>query len=90
LEDGFIIINGKEIKQNEDTLSITACDIAPTILYLLGFPIPEDMDGNVNLDAITDSFKMRLEIEKLKSYNYLNRTIPIKYKTYPEEVSEEE
>ena len=26
-------------------------DIAPTVLYLLGLPIPDDMDGKVLIDA---------------------------------------
>jgi len=32
-------------------------DIAPTILYLMGQPIPQDMDGKVLLDIIDDDFK---------------------------------
>ena len=32
-------------------------DVAPTTLYLLGQPIPRDMDGKVLLDIIDEDFK---------------------------------
>ena len=32
-------------------------DVAPTILYLLGEPVPEDMDGVVLTDAIETTFR---------------------------------
>lgn len=34
-------------------------DIAPTILYLMGRPVPRDMDGKVLLDIIEDEFKIQ-------------------------------
>jgi len=31
-------------------------DLAPTVLYLLGLPIPTDMDGRVLEEALTSSY----------------------------------
>jgi len=32
-------------------------DIAPTILYLMGQPVPKNMDGKVLMDIVEDKFK---------------------------------
>ena len=34
-------------------------DLAPTILYLLGQPIPREMDGRILLDVFTDEFRQQ-------------------------------
>ncbi len=33
-------------------------DIAPTVLYLMGEPIPRDIDGKILLEIIEDEFKV--------------------------------
>jgi arylsulfatase A-like enzyme len=35
---------------------ITIYDIAPTVLYLLGIPVPDDMDGRVLREAIDEGY----------------------------------
>ena len=45
-----MIVAGREIS------GARLVDVAPTILYLLGEPIPEDMDGVVLRDALADDF----------------------------------
>ena len=42
---GIFVINGKGIEQSTTNASIL--DISPTVLHLLGIPIPEDVDGKV-------------------------------------------
>lgn len=49
---------GPSIKQNSG-LDAELVDIAPTLLHLLGKPVPEDMDGKV-----LDIFKSGREVEK--------------------------
>ena len=48
-------------------------DIAPTILYLMGLPIPADMDGHALIDIFTEEFRKTRKIEFERE-----RTVPRK------------
>lgn len=51
LYEGTLIIQGKDIsRKNKGRTKIY--DVAPTVLYLLGAPIPKDLDGRVIKEAI--------------------------------------
>lgn len=54
--DGMVALYGSAIRRGTrlDTYSIV--DLAPTILYLLGYPIPADMDGQVMAQAFLPEF----------------------------------
>jgi predicted AlkP superfamily phosphohydrolase/phosphomutase len=54
---GFLIASGKHIKHGKTVEGASILDIAPTILYLMGHPIPSDMDGKVLLGIIDEKFK---------------------------------
>ncbi len=45
--DGIAIFIGSSINKGEFQGEIRIVDIAPTLLYLMGFPVARDMDGNV-------------------------------------------
>jgi predicted AlkP superfamily phosphohydrolase/phosphomutase len=62
---GFLIANGENIKQNDDTETKDIEDIAPTILYLLGAKIPEDLDGKVLFEIIEENFSENNPVEKV-------------------------
>lgn len=51
--DGIFIASGKNIAKNFSGDKPTIYDITPTILYLLGSPVADDMDGRV-LENIID------------------------------------
>jgi predicted AlkP superfamily phosphohydrolase/phosphomutase len=51
--EGLFLAKGPEIETIADPLpNLNLQDIAPTILYLLGLPIPADMDGRVLSEAL--------------------------------------
>lgn len=66
--NGTFIMKGKNIKQNSKVENAEIIDLAPTILYNMGIPVPSDMDGKV----LKDTFNP----------DYLNQN-SIKYKEIP-------
>ncbi|MFC1712621.1 alkaline phosphatase family protein [Candidatus Poribacteria bacterium] len=55
-EDGIFIVTGNGIKANVPLAGAGIMDIAPTILYCLGLPIPEDMDGDVLTSVFQEAY----------------------------------
>ena len=51
--EGIFIARGKEIKEGHEFSGADIMDLAPTVLYLMGYPVPDDMDGKV----LTEIFK---------------------------------
>ncbi|MCF6153680.1 MAG: hypothetical protein E3K36_00195 [Candidatus Brocadia sp.] len=54
--EGILIMKGKDIKTNYTVNTADIIDIAPTILYCLGIPVPEDMDGRVLNEVFTQEY----------------------------------
>ncbi len=54
--EGILIMNGKHIKKGNKIQVACILDIAPTMFYLMGLPIPDDFDGNVLLNGITQDY----------------------------------
>ncbi len=61
---GIFVAAGQSLKRDELVHGTSLLDIAPTILALLGLPIPDDMDGRV----LTRIFKEPIEIDRIDSY----------------------
>ena len=55
--NGMLIINGKGINAGKIIHGASILDIAPTILNILGVPVPDDMDGRVLTEIYRPSFK---------------------------------
>ncbi|RJQ18386.1 MAG: hypothetical protein C4560_07520 [Nitrospiraceae bacterium] len=52
----FIAANNKDLMHGARINDINIIDIAPTILYLMGLPIPSDMDGKIIAPMFNDAF----------------------------------
>src|SRR5439155_15706882 len=64
---GVLIVSGPVVKPGQlDTTSLL--DVAPTVLYLAGMPVAEDMPGRVIKEAIDADFQSRFPQRTLPSY----------------------
>jgi len=54
--NGMIIMAGPATGQNRRLQGAKIVDIAPTILYLMGLPVPGDMDGRILEGGIRDEY----------------------------------
>ena len=53
---GIFLFHGEPFKKLRLDDGVNIVDLAPTLLYLLGCPIPEDMDGKVITAAFKDDY----------------------------------
>jgi len=65
---GVIIMSGPPIKKGCTLLEARVEDIAPTVLYLMGFPVSDDMDGKVLTSAFTPSYKYSHPLYTIAQY----------------------
>lgn len=54
--DGVFVFSGQDLRSESSPAGGGVMDIAPTILYLCGVPIPADYDGRVLSEAIAQGF----------------------------------
>ncbi len=55
-KNGILVMKGGPFKQGARIAGARLMDVAPTILYLMGQKIPEDMDGRVLVEAFEPTF----------------------------------
>lgn len=55
--DGIFVAAGPDIRAAGRMEGTRIIDVAPTVLYALGLPIPEDMDGQPLLDIFADEYR---------------------------------
>ncbi|MBI4168607.1 MAG: tetratricopeptide repeat protein, partial [Acidobacteria bacterium] len=71
---GILIMAGPPVRSGRlDTTGLL--DIAPTVLYLAGLPVAEDMGGRVILEAIGEPFKARFPVRTIPSYENIGRPL---------------
>lgn len=69
---GIIMAHGSAF--GEGTVKgMNILDVAPSLLYLQGCPIPESMDGQVCQSLFTDEFRNSREIELTSQYGQVTR-----------------
>ena len=54
--DGMVVMRGPHVQRGAVPQSAQIIDLAPTILYLMGEPIPTDMDGRVLTEMLIPDF----------------------------------
>ena len=53
---GILLMAGPRVRPSGTVERASLVDMAPTLLHLLGLPVPDDMDGTVLLDALDPAF----------------------------------
>jgi arylsulfatase A-like enzyme len=61
--DGILMLSGPGIRPGTTVSGARLEDVAPTMLYLLGEPVPREMDGRVLSEIIEEDFLEAHEIE---------------------------
>jgi predicted AlkP superfamily phosphohydrolase/phosphomutase len=56
IDNGFFLLHGPPITRGVEMTGARIEDIAPTLLYLAGQPVPEHMDGKVLTEALEKEF----------------------------------
>jgi len=68
---GMLILHGEAVQAGTRIVGARLVDLAPTILYLMGEPIPAEMDGRVLTEPLRRDFVMarplRAEVSDGKS-----------------------
>jgi len=66
---GVFIMDGPNVRVNTRLESrVSLIDICPTLLYIMGLPVADDMDGRVCTGAFTDEFLRAHRIRTIPSY----------------------
>lgn len=86
--NGILLMEGEGIKENFRIEGAHIFDLAPTILYLMGLPIPNDMDGEVITSCIKDDF---LKANTIAHFEYQSSTSGgiEEYRAYTDQEEEE-
>ena len=67
-KEGIVILWGKNIRRGVTVKPRNVLDVLPTMLYLIGLPVAEDMDGQVMKDAIDPQFLQSNPVQKVSTY----------------------
>jgi predicted AlkP superfamily phosphohydrolase/phosphomutase len=54
--EGIVVVSGRGIRSGAALQDAKITDLAPTILYAMGLPIPSDMDGRVLTEAFAPEY----------------------------------
>jgi predicted AlkP superfamily phosphohydrolase/phosphomutase len=83
--NGILCLLGQGIRAGQTVQGASLLDIAPTILGLVGVPIPKTMDGQLLSAAMTDTLRANVQV------NYADAELPApEAETAPEISADEE
>jgi predicted AlkP superfamily phosphohydrolase/phosphomutase len=60
---GVVVASGPMLARERGTIDAGLIDLAPTMLYALGHPVPRAMDGRVLVDLFSDEFRKGRDVE---------------------------
>ena len=86
--DGVLIASGGPIRDGAAPVNARIIDIAPTVLHLMGVPIPSDMDGRVLSEMLDEDFMEANPIEWEKTETEAQTEVPDDLHAFTEQESE--
>jgi hypothetical protein len=66
--EALLILSGGPVRPAGEIQDVDYLDVAPTILYLLGYPLPEDLPGRVLTESIDEGFLRKFPVRTIPSY----------------------
>jgi len=66
--DGVLMMAGPGIKKNAQIVSASILDITPTVLYMLGLPVADDMEGRVLFEVFEPGFRQNQPFKRVPTY----------------------
>lgn len=54
--NGIVVMNGPDVQAGAQPKDAAIVDLAPTILYMLGVPVPDSMDGRVLREVFNEKY----------------------------------
>ena len=64
---GMLVMSGPGIRPGAEIEGAVIQDIAPTVLHVMGLPVPSDMDGRVLEDAFAEGFMATFPLQVAES-----------------------
>lgn len=68
---GILLMQGGPVKSGKVLAGASIYDIYPTVLYLLGLPVPKDAEGKILLEALDPTFVRAHPVRTVPSYRGL-------------------
>lgn len=68
---GILLMRGGPVKRGLALQGASIYDLYPTVLYLLGLPVPQDAEGRVLLDALDPAFVRAHPVRTVPTYQTL-------------------
>lgn len=84
-DPGIFIMTGQGIRPGFELQGAVLHDITPTLLYLLGYPVANDMAGKVLVDGIEPKYLKSHPVQKIESYGRPKTNLMIRHEPSPTE-----
>ncbi|UCG80863.1 MAG: alkaline phosphatase family protein [Desulfobacterales bacterium] len=66
--EGILMMRGRHLQKRGRVFKpASIIDVAPTILYMMGLPVPQEMDGRVLIDLFQKKYVARHQVERVSS-----------------------
>ncbi len=66
--EGLLLAEGPGLRSGSVLPSGSVVDVTPTVLYALGLPVADDMDGRPALELFDDDFRREMKLDRIPSY----------------------
>jgi predicted AlkP superfamily phosphohydrolase/phosphomutase len=85
---GLFMLSGPQIKQGLNLVGASLYDIAPTLLYLAGLPLSQEMEGSLLSGCIEEPFLKAHPVLSISSYGIPERKREVSFTEDDEEIKE--